>query len=626
MSGIVGIINIDGAVADRDLLCHMTTFLSYRGPDAQQIWTDGHVGFGHAMLRTTDEHIYERQPFTLDGDVWIIADARVDGRSDLKEKLKSTIGLNLNAATDVELILRAYLEWDTDCVDQLIGDFAFAIWDPRKQRLFCARDHFGVKPFFYSRVGNNLIFSNTLNCLRVHPAVSSQLNETAIGDFLLCALNQDPATTVFEDINRIPPGSHLVWSVGDVRITRYWTLRPTKEITYRRTSTYLENFTELLHTAVDDRLRTNRVAVSMSGGLDSTTIAATAKRIFSKRDQPYELRAFTVVCDRLIPDRERHYSRIAADALGIPIHYIVADDYELLEQTERTELREPEPFNVEPLPKLGADLMSQIASHGRVSLTGWDGDTLMCESPRFYFGRLARSFHLIRLFESIAQYVRTKKAVPPIGLRTWLKRKLGKYPVPTLYPSWVDQSFATRVNLVDRWRELNAESPATHPTRPKAVELLAGSNWWCLFENADPGVSTVPVEIRHPLMDIRLVKYLLAIPPVPWCIDKHILRESVRGLLPEEIRQRPKTAAAGNLSLERAREVAPDWLNSQDALGELSNFVAIDKIPHMSADLGSANWWLNIRLHSLNRWLKGIGRVASTQLETIRTIPSAVGK
>jgi len=481
MSGIVGIINTDGAPVDRDLLWRMTRFLSYRGPDTLQIWTDGHVGFGHAMLRTTDEQINEHQPFTLEGDVWISADARVDGRSNLKERLEGTSGRNLKAATDIELILHAYLEWDTGCVDQLIGDFAFAIWDARKQRLFCARDHFGVKPFFYSQVGHNLIFSNTLNCLRVHPAVSNQLNETAIGDFLLCALNQDPATTVFKDINRIPPRSVMVWCGGNVRITPYWSLSANEQITYRRPAAYLENFTELLHTAVNDRLRTNHVAVSMSGGLDSTTIAATAKKLLSKRDKAFDLRAFTVVCDRLIPDRERHYSRIAADALGIPIQYIVADDYEVLEQTERTELREPEPFNVEPLPKLGADLMSQIASHGRVSLTGWDGDTLMCESPRFYFGRLARNFQLVRLFGSVAQYVRTKKAVPPIGLRTWLKRKIGKYPVPTLYPNWVNQSFATRVNLVDRWRELNAELPAAHPTRPKAVELLGGSNWWCLL-------------------------------------------------------------------------------------------------------------------------------------------------
>jgi asparagine synthase (glutamine-hydrolysing) len=279
---------------------------------------------------------------------------------------------------------------------------------------------------------------------------------------------------------------------------------------------------------------------------------------------------------------------------------------------------------VEPLPKLGADLMSQIALHSRVSLTGWDGDTLMCESPRFYFGLLARNFQLLRLFGSAVQYVQTKKSLPPIGLRTWLKRKLGKYPVPTLYPNWVNQSFAARVNLVDRWRVLNTELPAAHPTRPKTVELLAGSNWWCLFENSDPGVSTVPVEIRHPFMDVRLVKYLLAIPSVPWCVDKHILRESVRGVLPEEIRRRPKAPAAGNLSLERARETKPDWLNSPDPLSDLSNFVAIDKIPRMSPDLGSANWWVDIRLHSLNRWLKGFGRLSSTQVGTMRSIPSAI--
>ncbi len=129
MSGIVGVINLDGAPADRQLLQQMTAFVAYRGPDAQEIWIDGKVGFGHTMLRTTAESMRERQPFSLDGQVWITADARVDGRSDLIGKLASKVNAHLKSAADVELILHAYHAWGEDCVNYLLGDFAFAIWD-----------------------------------------------------------------------------------------------------------------------------------------------------------------------------------------------------------------------------------------------------------------------------------------------------------------------------------------------------------------------------------------------------------------------------------------------------------------------------------------------------------------
>src|SRR5579862_1357024 len=109
MSGIVGIVHFDGAPVDRHLLAKMTTFMASRGPDAQQIWIDGNAGFGHALLKTTDEAENERQPFTIDGRIWIVADARVDARSQLIPKLKAKGQVNLSSdATDVELILRAY--------------------------------------------------------------------------------------------------------------------------------------------------------------------------------------------------------------------------------------------------------------------------------------------------------------------------------------------------------------------------------------------------------------------------------------------------------------------------------------------------------------------------------------
>ena len=127
-------------------------------------------------------------------------------------------------ATDAALILHAYQVWGEACLAHLIGDFAFVIWDGRRRTLFCARDHFGVKPFYYARVANSLILSNTLNCIRQHPAVSDALNDLAIADFLLFDVNLEPGTTAFADVQRVPPAHTLTWSDAAPRLSCYWTL------------------------------------------------------------------------------------------------------------------------------------------------------------------------------------------------------------------------------------------------------------------------------------------------------------------------------------------------------------------------------------------------------------------
>jgi len=201
MSGIVGILHGDGQPIDPALLQTMTELMAFRGPDARDTWTDGYVGFGHALLRTTWESATERQPHSLDGKVWITGDIRLDWREDLIDQLRASRRNLENDVTDVDLVLHAYQVWGDACLERLSGDFALAIWDGPQQRLFCARDHFGVVPFFYATIGKGLIFSNTLNCLRLHPEVSDRLNEGAIPQgsakgLLPESVRQRPKTTL----------------------------------------------------------------------------------------------------------------------------------------------------------------------------------------------------------------------------------------------------------------------------------------------------------------------------------------------------------------------------------------------------------------------------------------------
>jgi asparagine synthase (glutamine-hydrolysing) len=607
MSGIVGIINLNGEPIDRDPLERMTKFMSFRGPDAQNIWTDSHVGFGHTMLRTTEESLKERQPFSLEGKVWITADARIDGRKELIQELESNGREDLKAPTDVELILHAYQVWGESCVNRLVGDFAFAIWDGTQKRLFCARDHFGIKPFYYAYKGNQLIFSNTLNCLRLHPNISNKMNDLAIADFLLFDFNQDPATTTFADIQRLPPAHYLVWSNGPPYTKCYWTIPVDGKIQYKNSKDYITRFKELMCMAVGDRLRTDHIGVLMSGGLDSSTVAATAQEVLLKQAKPFNLRAVTSIYDKLIPDQERYYSALVAEALGIPIHYLVVDEYKLYEHRDKPQLKTPEPVH-NPTAAIDTDLFKKAAEYGRVVLTGLGGDNGFYFLPGPYIFNLLKRLQIGRLIADVGQMVYLQHQIPRLGIRTMIRKwlKFGNSTHNPIYPDWINDSFANRTNLRKRWQELNNGPEPRHPVRPKAYQSLIAPFWPFLFENFDAGTTLIQAEVRHPFFDIRLMDYLLAIPPMQWSVYKHLLRKTMQGVLPEQVRLRPKAPLASEPVLELLRQTETQWINDFKPKLELLNYVNRYAIPKVSMNDSFDKIWVNLRPLSLNYWLQDV--------------------
>ena len=621
MSGIVGIVNLEEEPVDRDLLARMTEFMSFRGPDAQEIWIDGNVGFGHTMLRTTFEAESEKQPLTLDGKVWLTADARIDGRAELISKLEGKLGRRFQdsilsngygsasnrirfdetAPNDAELILHAYEAWGGDCVKHLIGDFAFAVWDSRERQLFCARDHFGVKPFYYAHVNNTFIFSNTLNCLRLHPLVSHDLNEVAIGDYLLFGLNQDLSSTAFRDIHRLPQASCLSVSRERKRTQRFWSAPTNGEIRFTNSADYVEQFKQIFSEAIGDRLRTTKASVSMSGGLDSTAVAAVARELLVQRSAASELRAYVVVYDRLIPDRERHFSTLAASALQIPITHIVADNYALFAELDS---KAPEPFLVNPTAAQFNELLRSMAAHSRVALSGWDGDALMSEPPKSHFAALAKSLSVRKLVADLGWFVRSQGQLPPIGFRTRLKRLIGTHPRKSYCPEWINESFSKEVNLAQRWKRFTSEPVKAHPTRPYAFRVLDSKSWAPLFEEYDAGSSRLALEMRHPIIDVRLVAFLLSIPAVPWCVNKEILRVAMINNLPQAVLNRPKTPLAGDPALRRVEESSVRFVDNFKPAPGLTKFVDLAARPRVAGEVASDRLWANLRPFQLNHWLE----------------------
>lgn len=595
MSGIVGVLRLDGAPIDSDLLQRLTGALAGRGPDGHRSWSDGPVGFGHTRLATRAE-ADEHQPICLEHSAWIAADARIDGRAELVAQLASAGRGNLGSASDASLILHAYMAWGEDCVTHLLGDFAFAIWDTRTRRLFCARDHFGVKPFYFAHTARNFVFSNSLSVVLQHPDVGDRLNELAVGDFLLFGWNQDPATTIFVDVQRLPGAHRLTCDSGTLRRSRYWSVPADGRVRYQRSRDYVDHFRELLDAAVTDRLPEGPVGMSMSGGLDSTSVAATARRAIARRGSPGPVRAHTVVYDTLFADDERRFASMAAAAIGVKIDFLVADDDAPLEGWDRADLPMPEPSD-DPFLRLRSKLLMQAAANCRVLLSGEGADELLWGS---YFVDLSKVMPARELAADTARSL-LAGVRPPAGIRYAIEQRFRRV-VPPPYPPWLNADFTSRLDLRTRWSDVHAASSrGCHPLRPEASGRLASHVWAWYCEASDPGVTGVPIETRYPFLDVRLVSYTLALPPFPWCIAKHVLREAMRGSLPETIRLRRKVPLAGDPLRAWLLTTRAPWLDGFDAAAELADFVDRNAIPVLK---GGVDPWLPVRPLCLNAWLK----------------------
>jgi asparagine synthase (glutamine-hydrolysing) len=608
MSGIVGMLRTDGAPVNRMLVRALTRFLAFRGPDAQDVWSGGPIGLGHAMLRTTEESDLERQPLELDGRLWITADARLDARAELLAQLKGSGRQPARNAADSELILHAYAAWGESCLDRLRGEFAFAIWDAQRRSLFCARDQLGIKLFYFTEHRNFFLFSNTLDCVRMHPDVPDELNEAAIADFLLFGLNCDPAGTTFRAIRRLPPAHFLRVSSEGLRIGRYWTMPVEGCIRHRRSDAYVENFQAHLRSAVADRLRGGRVGVLLSGGLDSSSLAATARALSPQRGEPGKLRAYTVAHDKSERDQDGAYAREVANFLGIPIRCFSGETVRPFERWDDPAFRWPEPVDA-ALMAGHLDQFSAIAAECRVVFNGEGPDNLMSFQMLPYVTSLLRDGELGRLCKDVPRFLRVRR-FPWRGIQQRLKKSVGADSAAPRFPSWIAPDFAKRVNAQERWRSRGITQPsARHPVKPRAYASMFLPHWTMLFELHDAGVTCSPVEVRYPFLDLRIITYILAVPSFPWCFQKTLLREAMAGHLPENIRLRPKTPFSGDSVMGALRGETAARIDRASWGDEMERFVARSAYRAPQGDEPAAAVEMATRPLSLNFWLRHSRRI-----------------
>jgi asparagine synthase (glutamine-hydrolysing) len=521
----------DGTAPGPDLSASLASALAVARGDRVTERASGPVLLVHAFLATRAGAT--PGPHTDSAGRWLAGDVRLDDRHTLSSAL-ARAGIEVPSADDDDaLVLAAYRAWGADAVGRLRGDFSFALWDPVAGVLLCARDGLGVRPLFYAELGSALVCANALSVVRAHPLVTRTLHEPAIVSFLHWGFNLDTRRTTFADIRRLEAG-HLFTTTatgGAVEPQRHWTFPEPDPLSLRDDREYVDGFRHLLGLAVADRLRVPSAALQLSGGLDSTGIAATVRRVAPD----VRLKAFTFTATWQFDDQEGRLAGDVAARLGYP-HVIYDDVFVPLEHVDDPAYRTPEPvdeFSVRPQRRLWAD----AAAHGRVMFIGEDGDALL--HPPDLLTTL-RNWPAWRVAWWYLRFAATRGRLPysGFGLRKRLRGQPLRWPGPPV-PAWLRADVVARTGLARM-----PEFPA-HRSRPGTREMLLGPLWQHIQEYDAFDYMRQPVEVRWPLLDTRLLEFVLAVPPVPWCQKKELEREAFRDELPAPIIQRPKTTFAG---------------------------------------------------------------------------------
>lgn len=289
MSAIFGILHTDGAPIDPDHLDAMNQALAHRGQDGQGIWRQGHVGLGHRMFWITPESLQERLPLQdSSGTVTITADGHLDNRDDLTSRLRIQADVTVS---DSQLILAAYQRWGSQCTDHLAGAFAIAIWDQSQRTLALITDHLGLNPIYYFRTPSQFIFASEIKGILAVPVVQRRLDHRKMAQLAIsAAAPSEKERTYYEGIRKMLPATIL--TVGEqesqperqVHRRQYWALDPTKRITRKTETEYLEEFRYLWFRSVTAKTRSAfPVASLLSGGLDSSSVVSTAAKQFQEK-------------------------------------------------------------------------------------------------------------------------------------------------------------------------------------------------------------------------------------------------------------------------------------------------------------------------------------------------------
>ena len=531
MCGIAGIV---GAPAQDERLSIMIRRMSHRGPDGRGTWRDDKVALGHLRLKIIDVSDNAAQPMIdpTSGNV-LIFNGEIYNYLELKQQLGSKY--RFRTSSDTETILAAYAEWGPECTSHLRGMFAFALWDAQRQRMFLARDRFGIKPLYYREAPGCFVFASEIKALHRLPGLSEGVNALKVMEFICARQLDTTAETMFQEIHQIPP-SHYAWVGRDGRrsnFLRYWEVPRIGNKTFMREDR--GSIREKLMETVSLHLRSDvSVGAFVSGGLDSSSLACIAGELLGRG----KLHTFSSVLaqkteeNALIP-------HVQGKVGGID-HAIQLDGDSFLEDLPEVIYHHDEPLADGSM--YAHFELCKLARHYGVPvlLSGNGGDEV--------FGGYATHIyaHLGSLLKSGAMGSLRKAVKRLASNRTesasslWLRALHEALPISfrRFHKHLQFQKFVKHVDLGVSVRELPFYfSDAKDPFTANYVNNLCHWTVPPFLHYEDRNAMAFGVEVRVPMLDHKLVEHMAEYSPAALVggMTKWTLRESMRGIVPAPI-------------------------------------------------------------------------------------------
>lgn len=582
-----------------EVVADMLAAIPHRASEGRVVWSTDGVGLGHAARHFTPEARHETWPLHApDGGLSLIADARLDNRDELVAAL-SLPRHGRGFHTDGELILAAFLRWGEACVERLLGDFAFAVWDARRHLLFLARDHFGAKPLFYHHASDgSLFFGSEIKALFAAVEIPRTPDEVQVGLHFGVPVADTAGSTFFAAVRALPPAHTLSIGPEGLRVRKYWDLDETTELRLSSNREYAEGFRERFEAALGARLRgITPAGVTLSGGLDSSTIASVASTL-----TPGGIRTYSAIYPNTPESDERVYQRSIVERWGIP-HAEYAADVDSPFLDHRAIVRSIDGWQSAGNLRLNWNLYRLASQDGlRVMLEGFDGDTVVSHGLG-YFGELAQRGAWLRLGIESGSHARIKgiPVLPTVWswwsnfwiyprldgyglLRTWRRaeRLMSRLRPGSTTPLEVRSPWQQylRDDFVERVR--NTAALRMVPTeRAHHCRVLRTSIESHTTEILNSCGAAHGLDVRYPFFDRRLVEYCVSLPPeqkIRRGVTRMILRRAMAGVVPERVLSRKdKTNIEPGLARvfwQHERDRVQEFLDS-GALDELSAYLDV---------------------------------------------------
>jgi asparagine synthase (glutamine-hydrolysing) len=532
-----------------DVLDRMCRVIRHRGPDDQGVMIADVVALGMRRLSIIDLAGGHQPISGEDGSVTVVFNGEIYNYLELQRELEAQ-GHTFRTSSDTETIVHSYEEYGSSCVDKLRGMFAFAIWDERERRLFIARDRVGKKPLYYTltRQGT-LIFGSELKSILQHPEAEREIDVEALDAYLSLGYVPDPLS-IFRGVCKLPPGHHLTFAEGRIAVEKYWDFQY-ESVEARPEDDYLEELLALLDESVRLRLVADvPLGAFLSGGVDSSTIVALMSQ---HTDRP--VKTFSIGFEEDGYD-ELKYARVAARQFGTDHHEFIVTP-EICHIVDELAWHLDEPFaDSSAIPTYAVSKLAR--EHVKVVLSGDGGDELFAGYTRYLIDRKRSGFaKLPRVLRHGLMQPLSRKLPAGAWGRNYLHNvtldPLNRYLDSVSYfttlnkRSLYSSAFRSRLSDQDQATTLFEEYARQGSSGdPLDTLLYLDSKTYLpgdILTKVDRMSMAVSLEARVPLLDHKLIEFVTRIPAhfkMKGAETKHIFKRVVRGLVPDEILDRPK--------------------------------------------------------------------------------------